>query len=150
MKKSIIAAAIACTSLGLAGTCTPASAQTGKITVGPSLLFGGGATIFGIDSKIQVADSVSVRPAIYFGNGATAFGSGVTYDFDLKSGSASKLTPYLGGFFRTAGSGGTAIGVTGGADFDISESFQIKGGLLIPISNGGGTTAFTLTGGFVF
>ena len=151
MKKTIIAAAMACASLASVGICTSAFAQVGKSVIGPSLFFGGGSTNIGIDSKFGVSDNISVRPAIYFGNGATAIGSGLTYDFDLKSASASKITPYLGGFFFTGSNGGSTIaGVTGGADFDVNESFQLKGGILIPITNGSNSTGITLGAGFKF
>jgi hypothetical protein len=152
MKKNILAAAMVCTSFASVITSNSAYAQVGKGVVGPSLLFGGGSTNIGIDSKFGISDNISVRPAIYFGNGATVIGSGLTYDFDLKAASASKITPYLGGFVFTGTNSGssTIAGITGGADFDLNESLQLKAGVLIPITNGGGNTGITLGAGFKF
>jgi hypothetical protein len=150
MKKNIIAAAMVCTAIATASTS--ASAQVGKSVIGPSLIFGSGSTNIGIDSKFGLSDNISVRPAIYFGNGATIIGAGLTYDFDLKSASANRITPYAGGFVFTSTGGGSSAtaGITAGADFDLNESIQLKGGVLIPITNGGGNTAITLGAGFKF
>jgi opacity protein-like surface antigen len=154
MKKSIATLTILCASATVMGVMQPAIAQTGQSAVGPSVAFGSGSTVFGIDSKFGVADSISIRPAIYFGSGNTLFGSAVTYDFNLKgSGGGNKITPFVGGslLFGSNSGSSSVFSILGGADFDVSDNIQLKGAVNVPISNNGnGSTFVTIGAGFKF
>jgi hypothetical protein len=151
MNKNIFAAAILCSTVAVAGISTSAQAGPSKGVVGPSVLIGSGNTFIGVDSKFGVADNVSVRPAVYFGNGATLFGAAVTYDFDLP-GNSSKFTPFVGGNLLIATGGGasaTAVGLVGGADFDVTDTIQLKAAINVPLTSNLGT-AVQLGAGFKF
>jgi hypothetical protein len=153
MKKSIATLTVLCASATVMGVMQPAIAQTGESVVGPSVAFGSGNTVFGIDSKFGVADSISIRPAIYFGSGNTLFGSAVTYDFKLPSTGANRITPFVGGslLFGSNSGNSSVFSVLGGADFDVSDSIQLKGAVNVPISNGSnGSTFVTIGAGFKF
>jgi hypothetical protein len=151
MKKNFMAAVLICASATAIGS-TPAMAGMGQNVIGPSIAIGNGNTNIGIDSKFGISDNISLRPAIYFGSGSTVIGSSLTYDFDLKNASASKFTPFLGGaVFISTGSGSTTVaGLVGGADFDISDSLQLKGAVNVPITSNGANTFVTLGAGFKF
>lgn len=151
MKESTAILAIACASVAAMGIMHPATAQTGQSVVGPSVAFGQGNTVFGIDSKFGVAESVSIRPAIYFNSGNTLFGSAITYDFNLPGGGANKITPFVGGslFFGSNSGNSSNFNILGGADFDVSDTIQLKGAVNVPISSGGGTFV-TIGAGFKF
>jgi hypothetical protein len=154
MKKSIAALTVLCAAATVMGVMQPANAQTGNSVIGPSVAFGSGNTVFGIDSKFGVAESISIRPAVYFGSGNTLFGSAVTYDFNLPgSGGANKITPFVGGSLLFGSNSGSSslFSILGGADFDVSDSIQLKGAVNVPISNGGsGSTFVTIGAGFKF
>ncbi len=153
MKKSIATLTVLFASTTVMGVMQAATAQTGQSVVGPSVAFGSGDTVFGIDSKFGVADSISIRPAIYFGSGNTLFGSAVTYDFNLPNTGANKITPFVGGSLLFGSNSGSSslFSILGGADFDVSDSIQLKGAINVPISNGGsGSTFVTIGAGFKF
>jgi hypothetical protein len=152
MKKNILALATLCVAAATTGVVNPASAQVGQSAIGPSVAFGSGSTVFGIDSKFGVSDNISVRPAVYFGNGNTLIGSGVTYDFDLKNSGSSKITPFVGGslFFGTNSGSASVFSLLGGADFDVSDSVQLKGAVNVPISSNGSSAFVTIGAGFRF
>jgi hypothetical protein len=155
MKKNIVALVMLCSSVAALGMGAPAKAEMGKNSIGPSLGIGNGATAIGIDSKFGVSDSLSLRPFIYFPSGGTIFGSGLTYDFNLtNTGNKVQITPFVGGtvLIGSANNGGpsqTVVGFTGGADFDVTDSIQLKAALNVPLSNGNGTLV-TLGAGFRF
>jgi hypothetical protein len=152
MNKNFFAAAILCSSVAVLGISSSAQARPTQGVVGPSLLFGGGSTVFGIDSKFGVADNISIRPAVYFGNGGTLFGAGVTYDFSLP-GDSSKFTPFVGGTLLLATGGGasaTAVGLVGGADFDVTDTIQLKAAVNIPLTSNNSSTAVQIGAGFKF
>ena len=154
MKKIIVALVIACSSALALGMNAPARAQLGQNTIGPSLSIGGGQTSVGIDSKFGVSDSLSLRPFIYFPSGGTYFGSGLTYDFNLtNTGSRVQITPFVGGLV-SIGTGGinnsTTVGFLGGADFDVTDSIQLRAALNVPISSNNSSTAVNIGAGFRF
>jgi hypothetical protein len=152
MKKNILVLAASCVAAAIVGVVSPANAQTGQSVVGPSVLFGSGSTGVGVDSKFGVADSISVRPAVYFGSGSSLFGSAVTYDFNLSSSGGTKITPFVGGslFFGSNSGSNSLFSILGGADFDVSDSIQLKGAVNIPISSSGSSTFVTIGAGFRF
>jgi hypothetical protein len=156
MKKNIVALVMLCSSVVALGMSAPARAEMGKSVVGPSLLFGnnGGGTAFGIDSKFGISENLSVRPAIYFPNGGTIFGAGLTYDFDLGRNSKTPITPFLGGnlAFISGNNGGSAtvVSFTGGADFSVSDTIDLKAAINVPISGNNFGTYFSIGGGFKF
>jgi hemolysin activation/secretion protein len=157
MKKNIVAVVMLCSSVAALGMSAPVRAEMGKNTIGPSLSIGGGSTTIGIDSKFGVSDNLSLRPFIYFPNGGTDFGTALTYDFNLtNTGNKVQITPFLGGSVDIAnannnGGSSTTIGFVAGADFDVTDSVQLKAALNVPLSNGNGqTTDVTLGAGFRF
>ena len=155
MKKNIVALAMVCSSVATLAMSAPARAGMGSNSVGPSLLITNGTTSIGIDSKFGISDNISIRPAVYFPSGGTALGASLTYDFDVSRSSKLQITPYLGGglLFISANNGGgstTQTFFTGGADFGVSDSVDLKAALLIPLSSNNSTTGVTLGAGFKF
>jgi hypothetical protein len=120
---------------------TPAATGVKPNQVGPSLSFGGGSTIFGVDSRFPISSVFSLRPSVRFPSGGFAIGSSITYDFpDL--GRDLGLEPYAGaGFNVYTGdnnrSGTNFVGYAiGGADYPLSEQFNLTGSVTIPFQNG--------------
>jgi hypothetical protein len=155
MKKSLATLIAIGSTIAALGAISPAQAQMGKNSIGPSLQFGNSSTTFGIDSKFGVNESLSIRPFIYFPSGGTLFGSGLTYDFNLQNSSNKvQITPYLGGAVEIANANGggstTTVAFVGGADFDVTESVQLRGGLFVPLSSNGRATTFNIGAGFRF
>jgi opacity protein-like surface antigen len=103
-----------------------------KNYVGATIGLPGGGTLFGVNSKFGVADSISARPFAQFlsSGGATlsVYGVSGTYDFKLPQ---SDLTPYAGvGVAGASISGGGATYNVGsgvyfeaGADYNFSDNF---------------------------
>ena len=153
MKKNIVALVMLCSSAVALCMGAPARAEMGKNTIGPSLSIGGGQTVIGVDSKFGVSDNLSLRPFVYFPSGGTEFGSALTYDFNLtNTGNKIQITPFVGGAV-TIGTGGgsnnTVVSFVGGADFDVTESVQLRAALDVPLSSGY-TTSVNLGAGFRF
>jgi opacity protein-like surface antigen len=154
MKKLLLIPAIFA-SLMTATTQAPQSALAGGIGnnhIGPSVTFGGGQSVFGIDSKLGIADNVSLRPYVAFPSGGTDFGTSLTYDWDLRQ-SSIPITPFigLGVNFETGNQNTTTTGFAQvGADLDINESFALLGSLAIPFNSNGNSTRFTLGAGLRF
>ncbi len=144
MLLAIIVAAIApSTQSALAG-------GIGNNYIAPAVTFGGGSTVFGLDSKIGVADNFAVRPFVTFPSGGTEYGASLTYDWDLRQ-SPTSITPFLGlGFeFQNAGGTTTSNGFGQiGADFNINDGVALLGTVNIPFN--GGDTSATLGAGIRF
>jgi hypothetical protein len=152
MKRQIIAFVMLCSSVVALGMPAPVRAE-GKSAIGPSIVFGGGGALFGIDARFGISDNLSLRPLVYFGNGATIFGTSLTYDFDLGRSTKNPVTPFLGGGILIGSGGGgsaTAAFFTGGADFAVSDSIDLKAALVVPFSSGGSATLISLGAGFKF
>jgi hypothetical protein len=156
MKKQItIALAFLCSSVATFGMGKPANAQFAQSSIGPSVEFGDGKTVFGVDSKFGIRENLSLRPFIYFPDGGTKFGTALTYDFNLiNSANTLQLTPFVGGSvdFNTGnGNSTTSFGLVGGVDLDLSDSLRLKGAILVPLSNDRGqTTTVTVGAGLRF
>ena len=154
MKNNIVALVTICASVAALGMSAPARAGMGNSSVGPSLLIGNGETAIGIDSKFGVSDNLSVRPFVYFPNGGTLFGGSLTYDFGVTRGSKIQITPFLGGGVTVAsannGTSNTRAYFTGGADFGITDSIDLKAALDVPLSSNGSTSNVRLGAGFRF
>jgi hypothetical protein len=153
MKKNIVALVMLCSSVVALGMSAPAKAEMGKNTIGPSLAIGGGQTTIGIDSKFGVSDNLSLRPFIYFPSGGTTFGSGLTYDFNLtNTGNKVQITPFVGGsvFINSGAGSNTTVAFVGGADFDVTDTVQLKAALNVPLSSNNSSTLVTLGAGFRF
>jgi hypothetical protein len=157
MKKNIAALVMVCTSAVALGMSAPARAEMGKNTIGPSVSIGNGETTIGIDSKFGVSDNLSIRPFVYFPSGGTDFGAAITYDFNLVNPSNKvQITPFVGGAVDVVSANGAKKGVTSvsfnaGADFDVTDSVQLKAALNVPLSTSEGqTTKVTLGAGFRF
>lgn len=156
MKKLLLIPAILATFITTAITQAPQAAVAGGIGnnyIAPSVTFGGGSSVFGIDSKLGIADHISLRPFISFPSGATVFGTSVTYDWDLRQASIP-ITPFvgLGVDFATGNSNTTTSAFAQvGADLNVSESFALLGSIAIPLNNNAGNvTSFTLGAGLRF
>lgn len=155
MKKNIVALVMLCSSVATLAMSAPARAGMGTNTVGPSLRISNGTTTIGVDAKFGISDNISIRPSVYFPSGGTSFGAALTYDFDVSRSNKLDITPYLGGglLFSSANNGGgtnTETYLTGGADFGISDSVDLKAALLVPLSSNNSSTAVTLGAGFKF
>ena len=156
MKKHIIALALLCSSIATFGMSKPASAQLSQSSIGPSLEFGNGQTVFGVDSKFWISDNFSLRPVIYFPNSGTKFGTALTYDLPLTNNANTlQLTPFVGGSvdFNTGNGNNntTSFGLVGGVDLDLTDSLQLKGAINVPLNNGQDRdTTFTVGAGFRF
>jgi hypothetical protein len=141
---AIIVAAIApSTQSALAG-------GIGNNYIAPAVTFGGGSTVFGLDSKIGVANNFSVRPFITFPSGGTEYGASLTYDWDLRQ-SPTAITPFLGLGFEFQNTGGrttnNAFGQVG-ADFNINDGVALLTSIGIPFN--GGDTNVTVGAGIRF
>jgi hypothetical protein len=164
MIKNIISALVfLCASIGTLAISKPANAQFVQSSIGPSVAFGSGQTSIGIDSKFGVSNNISVRPFIYFPNGGTDFGAALTYDFNFTSNGdyysdglrqRSLFTPFVGASIDVNTSdrnSTTTVGLVGGADFALTDSLQLKGAIIIPLTNDRGqNTTFTVGAGFRF
>lgn len=154
MKKLFLLPAILMTLVATAVTQSPQAAVAGGIGnnyIAPSVTFGGGSSVFGIDSKFGIADNVSLRPYIAFPSGSTQFGSSITYDWDLRQASLP-ITPFvgLGLSFETGNSNNTTTGFAQvGADLNVSDSIALLGAVAIPFNNNS-STSVTLGAGLRF
>lgn len=120
----------------------PAQAQTTRPSqIGPSLSFGGGSTILGVESKFPLTSNISLRPTAKFPSGGVVVGSSVTYDF-TNFGGDFRFDPYAGvGFNVYTGdnrnNGTNFVGyLIGGADFFLSDQFNLTGNVNIPLTSG--------------
>jgi hypothetical protein len=156
MKKNIVALVMLCSSVAALAMSAPARAGMGSNTVGPSLAIGNGTTSIGVDSKFGISDNISLRPFVFFPSGGTVFGTSVTYDFDVSRSSKLQITPYLGGGLAVGvannNGGGTSTQTffTGGADFGVSDSVDLKAALDVPLSSNNSTTLVRIGAGFKF
>ncbi len=154
MKKLSLLPAILMTLVATAVTQSPQAALAGGIGndyIAPSVTFGGGSSVFGIDSKFGIADNVSLRPFVAFPSGRTEFGSSITYDWDLPQASLP-ITPFIGlGLgFETGNSNNTTTGFAQiGADLNVSDSVALLGSIAIPFNNNS-STSVTLGAGLRF
>ncbi|WP_310483520.1 hypothetical protein [Chamaesiphon sp. VAR_48_metabat_403] len=156
MKKLLLIPAILATLIATAITQAPQAAVAGGIGnnyIAPTVTFGGGSSVFGIDSKLGIADNISLRPFVTFPTGGTQFGTSITYDWDLRQASLP-ITPFvgLGLGFQTGNSNTTTTGFAQvGADFNVSESFALLSSIAIPLNNNAGNvTTITLGAGLRF
>ena len=150
MKKLLFIPAILISLIVTAITQTPQAALAGGIgnnNIGPSVTFGSGSSVFGIDSKIGVADHIALRPFIAFPSGGTNYGASLTYDWDLRQSPVS-ITPFvgLGAKFQSVNQTTQTTGFAQvGADLDVSDSVALLGAVAVPFSsNNGNTTSLTL------
>jgi opacity protein-like surface antigen len=156
MKKLLIIPAILATLVGTAIAQAPSPALAGGIGnnyIAPAVTFGGGQSVFGIDSKLGIADNVSLRPYVIFPSGGTQFGTSLTYDWDLRQ-AALPITPFvgLGLGFQTGNSNNTTTSgfAQVGADFNVNESFALLGSVAIPFNSNNANTSVTLGAGLRF
>jgi opacity protein-like surface antigen len=154
MKKLLLLPAIFA-SLVAAITQTPTAAMAGGIGnnyVGPAVTFGGGQSVFGINSKLGISDNISLRPFVTFPSGGAQLGTSLTYDWDLRE-SATPLTPFVGVgvAFQTGGNNNTTTGYAQvGADFNVSDSVALLGSVQIPFNSNNSNTSVNLGAGLRF
>ena len=155
MKKLLLLPAIVASLIAAAITQAPTAALAGGIGnnyIAPAFTFGGGQTVFGINSKLGIADNLSLRPYVTFPSGGTQFGTSVTYDFDLRQASLP-ITPFvgLGVGFQSGGANNNTNGFAQvGADFNVSDSVALLGSVAFPFSSNNGNTSVTLGAGLRF
>ncbi len=152
MNKKILALLMFCTSTAILSISTAVQAEMGKNAIGPSIGISDGKAYFGLDSKFIINETLSVRPFVYFPSRGAMFGAGLTYDFNVPNPvKPSQVIPFVGGAVAVASGANstTAVYITGGADFDITDRIQFKGALDIPLT-GGQTTQATFTAGYRF
>lgn len=122
-----------------------AQTQTKPNDIGPSVSFGGGTTVFGIDSRFPVTPNLSIRPSIRFPAGGLVLGTSATYDFDIY-GADRRIEPYIGAGFNVYtgdnnNNGGNFVGYAiGGADYALNDQFTLKSSLTIPFKSDYATT----------
>jgi hypothetical protein len=155
MKKNIVALVMICSSVMALAIGAPARSQMSKNTIGPALSIGSGSTTIGVDSRFGVSDNLSIRPFVSFPSGGTVFGSSLTYDFETSRTSKFQITPFvgLGVAVGTANNGGgtsTTTYFTGGADFGVTDSIDLKAALEVPLSSNNSSTDVILGAGFKF
>ncbi len=75
-------------------TVRPVQAQTKPSQIAPSFSFGGGTTVFGVESRFPLTQNLSLRPNLRFPSGGVVLGTSVTYDFD-NYGMDSRIEPTL-------------------------------------------------------
>ena len=153
MKKNIVALVMLCSSVMALGMSAPAKAEMGKSSIGPAIFIGNGSTVFGVDSKFGVSENLSLRPYVSFPSGGTVFGGSLTYDFEVGRGSKVQVTPFVGGGVSVATGGNNSVTqayFTGGADFGINESIDLKAALDVPLSSNNSSTNVRLGAGFRF
>jgi hypothetical protein len=155
MKKLLLLPAIVASLIAAAITQAPTAALAGGIGnnyIAPAVTFGGGQSVFGVNSKFGIADYISLRPYVTFPSGGTQFGTSLTYDFDLRQASLP-ITPFvgLGVGFQTGGSNNTTNAYAQvGADFNVSDSIALLGSVAIPFSSNNANTSVTLGAGLRF
>ncbi len=140
MKKQILTLVRLGSLVAVLEMSAPAQADMSRNSIGPSLMSSGTGASIGIDAKFGISDNLSVRPFVYFPSGGTNIGSALTYDFNFKTRDGLSILPFLGGFVA-ANSSSTALGLLGGADFPISDSFGLKAALHVPLNNGSSQNA---------
>jgi hypothetical protein len=169
MKKNIIASISICTSIAavlIVGAPARADSNLGTAqnTIGPSVAFGSGQSVFGVDSKFGINDNVSLRPFVYFPTGGTNYGTAITYDIKLLNATPNRrgrlifsdnpLTPFVGASVDVNTVGGkniTTPSFVGGADLALNESIQLKGQIVVPFNTDRGqATTFTVGAGLRF
>jgi hypothetical protein len=169
MKKNIIAFISICTSIAAGSiVCAPARADsnlgTSQNTIGASVAFANGQSVFGADSKFGINDNVSLRPFIYFPSGGTDYGTAITYDIKLVNATPTRrgrlrfydspLTPFVGASVDVNTVGGkniTTPSLVGGADLALNENVQLKGQVVVPLNTDRGqATTVTVGAGLRF
>jgi hypothetical protein len=135
-----------------------AKPEVGKNIIGPSISVGRGVAV-GIDSKFGISENISLRPFIYFGgNSGTNFGTALTYDINLRATSSNsntnKITPFIGGAVDIATGNNNSVttaSLVAGAEYELTETIQLKGAINVPLSSGQGQSAnLTVGAGFRF
>jgi hypothetical protein len=120
---------------------SPAQSQTKPNQIGPSLSFGGGESVFGVDARFPVSQNISIRPNVRFPGGGVALGAAATYDFN-SNWTVAGLEPYVGAGLNlytgdNSNNGANLVGYAiGGADYALSNQFNLTGSLNIPFTSG--------------
>ncbi len=124
----------------------PSQAQSKDSYIGPTIVFGGGNSAFGVNGKFGVAENISVRPIAIFGSGNTVFGAAATYDFKLPGQSAVQFEPFAG--IGVSFGNASSVYAQLGTDFGITDSIMLNADLKVPLSGGG--TLIGIGAGFKF
>jgi hypothetical protein len=146
MKKNIVALVMLCSSAIALGMSAPAQADSSKSSIGPAIFIG-------IDSRFGVSENLSLRPYVSFPAGSATIGTSLTYDFDVSRGNKVQITPFIGGGVAVATGGSrsnTQAYFTGGADFGVTDSVDLRAALDVPLSSNNSSTNVRLGAGFKF
>jgi hypothetical protein len=149
MKKLIATIALTATAVVVAQSAAMAGG-IGDNYIGPTINLGNGQSVFGVNGKFGVTDTLSVRPYVNFPSGGTNLGSSLTYDWNLP---LTPLTPFAGVGVNVA-TGGTQSNTTAflqaGADYNVTDSVALLGSVNVPLSNQNNGTSVTLGAGLRF
>ncbi len=154
--KNFVALVMLCSSVVALGMNAPARAEfgaKGTSSVGPAIFVGNGDSVFGVDSKFNVSENLSLRPFISLPSGGVALGTSLTYDFETIRSYKFPITPFVGGGLAvyTGGSrSSTQAYFTGGAEFGISDTLDLRAALDVPLSSNNSSTNVRLGAGFKF
>lgn len=144
--------------------CIPNIARAGgegkENFIGPAITIGNGQSIFGIEGKFNLTDSIAVRPSYSFTNlsgaGVTVFGGSATYDLSKNN---SQIMPFLGlgmNFYTINNVGGDkGFSSTGfaqaGVDINLNPGLAVTSDVKVPFdANSVLGTVFSIGGGYRF
>jgi hypothetical protein len=145
--KKILGATTLLLALGLQ---LPAQAQS---VFAPTISFDSGNTIWGIENRTSLSNSMSLRSFVSFANSSptanTRYGTSLNYSFDLGD-EEKQFSPFLGiGYTTGAGNNNNATGFAQAGIDMYFETLILTGSVAIPF-NGSGGTATSLGLGFRF
>jgi hypothetical protein len=150
MKKLISTIALMAAAIAVTQSSALAGGRPGNSSIGPSVTFGNGQSVFGVNGKFGVADNVSIRPYVNFPNGGTNFGASLTYDWKFDPNqyyggrgyrhrhNQSSFAPFVGigaNVATASGQSNTNAFAQVGTDFNINDTVSVLGAVNIPISS---------------
>lgn len=142
-----------CVAATITQSAPPAMAGgIGNNYIAPGVTFGGGQSVFGVQSKLGIADNISLRPFVTFPSNNTQYGTSITYDWDLRQ-SPVPITPFVGvGIaFQNVNQTNTTNGFAQiGADLNVNENFSILSSVTIPFNSNNANTSVNLAAGLRF
>ncbi len=134
--KKIFGAALLLLSIDTLVTPRPAQAQSVFV---PTVTFDGGNTIWGIENRTSLSNSMSLRSFVSFANSsptaATRYGTSLNYNLDLGD-EEKKFSPFVGiGYTTAAGANNSAAGfVQAGMDLYF-ENLLLTGSVAMPFND---------------
>jgi hypothetical protein len=119
----------------------PAQAQS---VFAPTVSFDSGNTIWGIENRTTLSDSISLRSFVSFANSSptanTRYGTSLNYNFDLGD-EEKKFSPFLGiGYTTSSGNNNNATGFAQAGIDMYFETLLLTGSVALPFSGNSGMT----------